>query len=441
MNASAARHAGHVVVPVDAMGDFRKRLTKLNAKAERFGLDPIVASEPVLRLYKICHTASVQADGEDIEQRPAGRPVPHGAEVTGLVQMAEMDLDYPIVKMGDWEVVARIEAVPGADHLVFVTSGDEADTAQAEQHRCQAMDCEHCGVSRQRKVAFLLKSDAGYKKVGSTCLEDFTGVDPAAALFLAKLHEFVRWDPGEGGTPRANVIATDTYLMRVAFLVEQHGFTSSAASRLAPFPRATWEEAVNLPWVMQHDGAMREAFDKAADRLQATACAVREWYAMNTSTEGFDANVRTLLAGDLLRLDAKHHLAFVAAAVPSFRRHQDRQRQQAAAAVSRHVGEPGERCSSMLKVVRTMAWETQYGTQRRVVLEDRAGNRLTWKTSTALPEAFREDTDQWHDCQFRIKAHDDYQGTAQTVVTHMKVIGPALEEVVEDTPEAAGMHP
>lgn len=439
MNAAVERHAGHVVVPADAMEVFRKRLQKLNVKAERFGLDPVVAGEPVMHLYKICRTERVEADGEEIDLYPAAHPTPPGAMVTGLVQMAEMDLDYPIIKMGDWQVVASIEAMPGGN-LVFVATEDEADAAQAERHRSQAIGCEHCGVSRRRKTSYLLKSGSEYKEVGSTCLEDFTGVDPAAALFLARLHDFVHWSPSEDGVPRANAVETEAYLMRVAFLVEQQGFVSASVARLPPFPPATWEEAVKLPRDLADDRAKREAFDKAASRLKATAVAVREWYALNTSADGFDANVRTLLASDVLRLD-RRHLAFVAASVPSFQRQQARQRQKAAATVSRHVGEPGERCSSALKVVRSVAWESHFGVKRLVLFEDRSGNRLAWITSTALPEALMDEPDHWHDCQFRIKAHDAYQGTAQTVVTHVKVAAPAPEEVPDEDHEAAGMRP
>src|SRR3546814_18345978 len=53
--------------------------------------------------------------------------------------------------------------------------------------------CDHCKTKRQRRLAYLLKDaeTSEVLQVGSSCLQDFTGVDPAAVLFLAQLYKVV----------------------------------------------------------------------------------------------------------------------------------------------------------------------------------------------------------------------------------------------------------
>jgi len=111
------------------------------------------------------------------------------------------------IKFGDWEAIAYIEHFEG-QHIQFDIDADyDYDFEGAIKDR----SCEHCNTKRSRRKSFILKSnvDGSFKKVGSTCVKDFTGVDPtkffkAFQHVLNTLEMFGEdeWGGFEGGSPR-----------------------------------------------------------------------------------------------------------------------------------------------------------------------------------------------------------------------------------------------
>ncbi|KLB22913.1 hypothetical protein SM77512_22195, partial [Xanthomonas hortorum pv. gardneri] len=151
------------------------------------------------------------------------------ADAVGLIDMHSLLLRFPLVKLGDWHVVAQLDATPAAGALVFAVTDGAADRAEAARRRDHPMHCEHCHTARARKQIYLLRnsSTGTYQQVGSTCLQDFTGIDPARALFLAKLADFERYADALGDQAAAGVagaVATLDYLARVLFLCESSSF-------------------------------------------------------------------------------------------------------------------------------------------------------------------------------------------------------------------------
>ncbi|TAL63676.1 MAG: hypothetical protein EPN79_16105 [Burkholderiaceae bacterium] len=434
-----------MLVPAVELATFRKRLDRLNAKAAKFGLDPVLASEPVFRAYKIEHEENASGTGAHYFTVPLRQgESPKAGQ--GLVRMAEIAIEYPIVRLGDWRVIAKIEAMgapkgaaadPGpTSNLVFAVSSDPAEVAVAEAHRCEAIGCEHCGKQRRRIASFILTDGASFKEVGQTCLEDFTGIDPARALFLANLHEFVSFEEYEGRwTP--NCIGTREYVTNVLFAVERFGFVSASKARDTG-ETSTFVEARDLGHRLKKEAELSCAYESTRERHAQTADAVRTWYAMNASPTGFDANVRALLARDELLFDPKH-LAFVAGAVAQYQTSRLKREQDAADALNlRHVGEVGLKTTMRLRIEKIIPFETIHGYQWRINCRDESGNRLSWRTSVPPTEAMLASVPHgWFEAQFKVKDHGEYNGIAQTDVTHLKVISwvPVHEPVAEDAIE------
>lgn len=435
MTEPSARLETKVVVPVGELPAFAKRLKALNAKAGRFGLDPIISSEPTTHLYAIEREVTRSESGEVVSLRRLRKgeiPSPPGE----LVRMAEIQINYPMIKLGDWRVIAKIEALPGGN-LVFTVSDEASDVAAAESHRHAGLVCEHCGTQRRRQASYLLSNAQGeYKEVGQSCLEDFTGIDAGKALFLAKLQEFIAFDAGEGGRS-PNCVGTRDFLICVALLAERKGFISVAKARERG-ERPTWTVAAGMESEMRRDSDLRAAYKEGYERLGKTADAVRLWYALNTSSDGFDANVKALLAGEDLPLEAKY-LAFAAAAVPSYLYAQERRlRQTSEVATLKHVGEPKQSMSMRLRVERIIPFGTAYGTAWRINFRDENGNRLSWRTGVPPAEDLRDaPADAWFEGEFRVKEHTRYQGVAQTGITHLKVLSwsHTCENDVQEEPQ------
>ncbi|ALN21925.1 MULTISPECIES: hypothetical protein [Ectopseudomonas] len=424
--ANTERNSSQVLVPLNQHEDFKKRLAALNAKATKFGLEPIVAGEPVAELYTI--KTEEANDGEAIVTmlvRAKTSELNDPTRAPQLVRMLRIDLDYPIIKLGNWRVVAQVEKHSRqGDNLLFVVSTDQEDHDHAEQHRSGSVSCQHCNTRRARKLSYILKDEATgeYKEVGSTCLEDFTGINPAAALFLAQLYSFHKLvdysdpDAGYGGGPTS--YGTIDYLMRVLFVSERYGFMSAAKARdLSEEP--TYRLACSLPHALRNDKALMDAYSDAASRLHDTAEKIVEWYAAMECSSSFDRNVKVLLSSDDLLMDNKH-LAFAAGAVPAYLRHLAESAQ--AAIPSSYVGKPGEKIVGEFTVERVVHFNGRFGPQIRLNFRDADGNKLSWKTGSA-PDYVTEAgaIGQQFKARFKVKKHDEYKGVKSTDVTHLKI--------------------
>lgn len=445
---SPVRNRASVLVPEELMPEFTKRLASLNTKATRFGLDLVVAGEPQPKryYYDVCNEGR---DGEFVSRTlrllKDGKNPPSGEPI---VLANVIEIEYPLIKLGDWQVIAQLEAVQGGN-LVFSIVGSDADATELEPFADCPIECEHCNMHRQRKLSYVLKNSdlAELKQVGTSCLEDFTGIDPSAALFMAKLYDFVKvvdcYDEFEDGSynGKASAFATEEYLSRVVFLSEQYGFVSSAKANdqgLTP----TYITAWHLDSIFKSDNTIAQLYVDQLPRLRETANEIISWYAAKESTDSFDRNLKLLLASADLMMDRKH-LAFAAAAIPSYQRHLTKQLEIRAEVFkpSVHVGVPGDKMTVPLTLEKVVSYDTQYGTQFRVNMKDSAGNKLSWKTANPPQELCETNAlGKVFLAQFKIKEHGDFRDVLITDVSHLKFkewISSATNELSNWKPEEA----
>lgn len=413
------RNDSIVLVEPGQMAAFQKRLDGLNKKAVAFGLEPI----KIIDTKDVLYQRKFEYFGRDMDRQLSYLvPVQDGARLEHPVLLKRIEIEFPEVKLGNWRVIGKLEAMEGGN-LTFAVSSDAADVAALGARADHPIECDHCKTNRQRKDGYLLRDNENgdYKQVGSNCLEDFTGHDPAVALFLARMSDVVRLAEGEleefGRSSRANAVSTRGYLADVSFITENSGFMSSAKARDLGVP-ATYDEALALPRVIQQDSTLREKYVEQIERHLAHADAVRDWIATKPEESTFDRNVKLLLQADAIALDRKH-LAFAAAAVPMYNRSLSAEAE--ARKPSEHVGTPGQKMAGKLTVDRVVQIEGYYGTSDLVLMHDEAGNRLKWKTSACPDEIRSGGVGRTMEASFKVKEHDDYKGTAQTAITHLKV--------------------
>lgn len=413
------RNDSIVLVEPDQLGGFEKRLAALNKKAVVFGLEPI----KVVSTRDVLYERKFEYVGRDMDKQLSYlAPVPNGRQSDAPVILKRIEIEYPEIKLGNWRVVGKIEAAEGGN-LTFGVTRDAADEAALSAIADHPITCEHCKTNRNRKDGFLLRdNDSGaYRQVGSNCLEDFTGLDPAAALFLARMHEVVRIVEGDlddyAESGRANAVSTRRYLADVSYITENHGFVSSAKAK-ETYAEATFDEALGLPRKLNESLSLRMKYAEQVERHLAKADEVRAWFASKPEEGSFDRNVKLLLAADAIAMERKH-LAFAAAAVPMYNRMLAFEAQARIPSV--HVGAPGQKMNSVLSVDRVVPIESQYGTSHLVLMRDQDGNRLKWKTSACPDEIRNAGAGRGMEAAFKVKAHDEYKGVPQTSVTHLKV--------------------
>ncbi|MBN3744775.1 hypothetical protein G3N96_04905 [Burkholderia sp. Se-20373] len=412
-------NASTVLVEPGQMAAFEKRLEALNKKASKFGLSPIriVSAQDALYERK---SEYVGRDADKLLTHLV--PVQRLQDVDHPVLIKRLEIEYPEIKLGHWRVIGKLEAIEGGN-LAFAVSRDASDVVVLAERADCPIECEHCNTNRRRKDGYLLRDDetGDYKEVGSNCLEDFTGIDPAAALFMAQMWNVIKIAEDDfaefGRSGRVNAVRTDQYLADVSFLAANFGFVSASKARetdLSP----TYSDALSLPYLLRKNAELREKYIAQHERHVETANAVRVWIEDKNEESTFDRNVKLLLRQDAISLKS-NHLAFAAATVPVY------QRAHAEKAESRkrseHVGQPGQKASGSLTVERVVPFDTIYGSSDLVLFRDNDGNRIKWKTS-ACPIEVKDGVGRSMEATFKIKEHDEYNGMAQTAITHLKVL-------------------
>lgn len=406
------------MVPPHLMPAFQKRLDQLNAKAASFGLDPIEVLSQKRVLYKVIFEVCANSGAVSAQTVRAQE----GDVVEHPVVLNQIEIKFPVVKLGNSQVVGKLEAMEGGN-LSFAITDREDDREAIRRYADHPIECDHCQTNRRRNDGYILR-DAGtgeHKQVGSNCLKDYTGIDPAAALFLARMYSIVREGDDEGGYGRlrANAVDTQLFLARVAFLSDHGGFTSSARARdtgLIP----TYSSASDFDLYLRDAGReVSEKWDGEIARRLEQAREVRDWVAGLPGADDFERNLKLILAEPVIELDRKR-LAIAAAAVPMHSRFLGKE--AAKRLPTTHVGQPGEKMTVALKIERVIDWPNRFGrgSVHLVLMRDAAGNRLKWK-SAAAPREIVESLDRTMDASFKVSKHDEYEGVPQTSVTHLKV--------------------
>jgi hypothetical protein len=433
---SLARDESTVLVPVESMATFATRLKQLNAKAEEFGLEPIAIRSIDAAVYE----RRVQRTGRDFDKEHWTLvPLPQGVKSERPIVLYRIHLEYPLIRLGHWAVVGRLEALDDGN-LRFCVSTQPEDLNAIRGFAAHPIECEHCKTQRRRTDSYILSDRDGhqYRQVGSTCLQDFTGIDPATALFLAKMHAVVRLAEEDlddyACSDRVNAIATQSFLADVSFLAAHYGFVSARRAREGGDRPPTYESAAQIHRLLDESQTLRERYAAERPAHLQKAESIREWIRETPPALTFAENAQLLLAREALRLDPQH-LAIAAASVARYNHYLD-----ACAGLSRHLGALGERMNTALVIERVILLPDSFRGQRThlVLLRDRGGNRLTWKTAAASSEVMRGEG-RTVEADFTVKRHSEYKGMAQTEVTRLKVlrwIENATENSLRELPDS-----
>ena len=131
------------------------------------------------------------------------------AEVMGIktkIAYIEVTVQYEIPKLNGWELISVFDCEAHIDpeteersKVVFTSTVPGKELPFAYQDKTD-IHCEHCGHRRYRIKSFLVQHESGeYKEVGSTCLKDFLGHDPASFIYYCGIQDkLVDWEEEYG---------------------------------------------------------------------------------------------------------------------------------------------------------------------------------------------------------------------------------------------------
>lgn len=337
-------------------------------------------------------------------------------EVIKVYSIVEITGEAP--KYNGWRFIGTLQHEEGGNILRAVPG-----ETIPEEFRYVIPRCDHCKSARRRKDTYVVQHDDGtVKQVGRQCIKDFLGhKNPESLAWLAQLERDINQASAEdeedwyGGGGGRRYIDLDELLSMTAACIRIHGWKSRSDARkydgVATVSRAL-NEMYPLPKYKQ------EIFPTEEDEKEATAA--RAWALSLGEREGlaeFLFNLHLIAKKKALEW---RDTGIAAALVMSYQREMGRMAEkkarEKAAAASQYFGTVGKREVFTLTVVNVYTFDTMYGAQDLYKFVDPEGNIAVWKTKAHGDGTEVERGRTWK-IKATVKAHDEYKGTKQTVLT------------------------
>ena len=313
------------------------------------------------------------------------------------VDAVELEITCSPIKLNGWNLIAHIERMEEGDERV-VTLLAEGERVKQEWFTWP-MKCDHCQTHRMRRAVYICRHDDGREvSVGSSCLKEYTGIDPLGIIDWAMVkdivaHEEDGLDPevpfGKGCTPLYSVREVIAYAVEA---VAEYGYVKSGEHR-------STKERI---WLSIHSE------DKAKEESLAKADLIIDWVKAQNGSSEYMQNCRAICGQKAVAEKFFGYLAFLPVAYD---------KAVAPKKSSSFVGVVGERLSIHPVEGKCLtSWGTAYGVTYMYSFKDGDGNIFIWKTSKLLDESKTYQT-----LTGTVKAHNEWKGMAQTELTRCKL--------------------
>lgn len=311
------------------------------------------------------------------------------------VDALEVEISCSPIKLNGWNLIAHIERMDEGDERV-VTLLAEGEKVRQEWFTWP-MKCDHCQTHRMRRAVYICRHDDGREvSVGSTCLKEYTGIDPLGIIDWAMVKDIIAQDEedddlvlGRGFTPLFGVREVIAYAVEA---VAEYGYVKSGEMH-------STKERI---WYALHSE------DKPKDESLAKAESIIEWVKRQNSSSEYMQNCRAICKQEAVADKFFGYLAFLPVAYD---------KAVAPKKTSSFVGTVGERLTVHPVDAKCLtSWGTMYGVTYMYSFKDADGNVFIWKTSKALDESKTYQT-----LTGTVKAHNEWKGLCQTELTRCKL--------------------
>ena len=311
-----------------------------------------------------------------------------------------------------WTAIAQLEHFDNGN-LVNRFDREDITPIPVAWRTCKP-HCDHCGIDRQRNVTYIVRDKTGaFRQVGSSCLKDYTGIDPRSATAFAELFDAMsvcecnesNYDPDREsrgymiyGVERVIALAVDQ--------IARNGYHNADSTEPT-------KEAVGK--------ALRNSAQPTEDGWNK-AKVFAEWLKTTDITDSLIRDCSVLAKNEYCKLSHIGRLCYMPIAYDKEMARQAREAERNAknaetAKTSQHIGSVGDRITVTLSAAEFVtSWETYYGYTYLYKFTDNAGNVLVWFSSDS------KDVTKVTTLTGTVKKHDERDGIKQTVVTRCRLI-------------------
>lgn len=392
-------------IPSWKMDYFKKRIEKLQARARKLGCsEPQVVDRGYDDVPEIA--AKLNPETKRYEQLPTGRVDRYfKVEVTGQAP-----------SYGGWTFVASLDRMPEAGNLVRVAPGQKIP----ERYRTEEPHCDQCKQVRNRIKHYVVFNEAkGYRMVGSGCIRDFLGHEtPEHVALIASFWSSLSGELDEasrgGSYSEPEYLNLEVYLSYVSASIMAHGWMGAARARQED---RTSTRSTALSWMFHKAKDCKTGCLHPTAEDEALARKAIDWAKGITVESDFDHNLNVLAQSEVMPYKGA---GIAAAMVYCYKRKVEDEilrEKEKSNSKSEHLAKVGDRIDVLLTVLKVFFKDGDFGTTSIYKMTDETGNMVTWFSSTGGLEV-----GETYKVRGTVKAHDEYKGIKQTVLTRCKAV-------------------
>lgn len=342
-----------------------------------------------------------------------------------------------------WTFLASLEVMPAADGSVNwnVRCAPGVSDEGVDRSKLEPGRCDHCGSVRanRRRVFLVRHTETGeHKQVGSTCMKDFLGWDgnPVWVDTEKTVSDLMH---GAGGgsdawTPLTVLTVASAAVAEFGWTPKSAGGQSTAdlVSMFLAGPRTRDDQAAAAR-IAEHLEAVGET--AAAELAEATALS-------SDASYGYEANLHAALAAEHV---THRTFGLVCSAVSYLARERQQvaEKRVLAETPSEWIGEEGEKVTVTGEITTCLSLEGYMPGTTQILIIVTTDVGLV-KVVTTAGWAYEDDIDRGAHVTLTgtVKAHAEYEGKKQTVLTRAKLVatGTNTEGTKAGSSPCAGEH-
>jgi hypothetical protein len=402
------------------------KIEKLNNRARRLGMNPIVVSEI----------------GEDFapERKRISDPFGGPTEVQEItVRFVKVTVVGQIPRIDGWTFAATIQHEDGGN-LLRTCPG--FDTLLPLHYRQADTQCEHCAKDRRRNDTYVLFNveTGAWKQVGRSCLADFLrttspqGVAEWAEIIAALDSEISVYEDDDFSAGdregRKLYFGVQRLLGQVRCIVRQDGWCSRTEARNSFVPKLATVDHAFLwfasKFVGQQSPAVRAKYTPTEeDETEATAAIAWAQTLPADVANDYLWNIRVVAHKEFVDVRGA---GLAGSIISAYNKHLERElaKKYESLNPSEYFGTPKAREPFRLTVVGIRELDREYGLTTMIRFKQEATNNTAIWWASGKP-GFELDLDQTYTLTATVKKHDLYRGEQkQTVLTR---VAPFVEKV------------
>jgi hypothetical protein len=395
-------------IPEHNMGYLMEQVDKLNKRANKLGLDPIIVE-------RIGHF--------DKTHRFNDLGFYRREEIT--IRYVEVQITGKSPKFNGWTFIATIEHEKASKNLIKTIPGIELD----HYYRDAPPDCHHCNTNRWRKKTYICRHEDGKEmQVGSTCVKDFLGHKSPESIawqceMLGKVREmFFNPDSEEDGyrVPRSAMrIPIRELFQIVAQSVRERGWVSKSKAWEQPevYGESTYDDVMNMMFPGPNEKCRIDTNTQDAK----LAYGARQWAeALHPDKDGkfsdYEYNINVLAQESSIGLS---ELGLAASIVGVWKMKLDRMKQnKGPKRLNEYFGEVKTRYDLELTVKSISGFDGEWGYTTIYKMRDQENRAFSWFSTSHKVSL---DEGETYKCKATVKKHQEWKDWKETVLTRLNL--------------------